>query len=342
MCSLLRQSSINSSMNLISHILSRSAVLSVHFTAPDTYVLILYRLRQTVDSVVVERKEEVSLDRLESLKVNEPMLLLFSGHGVACRVLPAPEIVSRVKADADTFAWTEDVSEKRFVFARREQVKPLFERLDEVGIVPVWTEYAAGDDQERVVAVAVHFYSEQVRLRYLCRPSDESSQLLSLICRRVRLPLLGAVLALLVVNTMVYDSLKKRHAVQRTLLAAREKEHGVLQARSAEREAVAEEFLHHLPWRYAVLMDRVGSQVPEKTVLREFCIQPLDKRIETDNPMSYKSNTILIRGATKTSSDISVFVGRLRNEPFVHELKLSSIEQERDSGLWSFEISLQL
>ena len=190
--------------------------------------------------------------------------------------------------------------------------------------------------------MADRFYARQLRPKYLLRPSTESSRLLTLLCRRLRLPVLGAVLALLVANTLAYDSLKERYAAQRAVIAAREKEQGASRTRSAEREAAAAEFSQRLQWRYAVLMDRIGGLVPDGLVLRELAVQPLKKKIEAGNAVLTEGNTVLIRGAAEASEDISAFAGRLRDEPFVRELRLKGIEQERDSGLWTFEIMIAL
>ena len=160
--------------------------------------------------------------------------------------------------------------------------------------------------------------------------------------RRLRLPVLGLILLLLVVNTFASGSLRERRAQQRTVLSAREKKQDASQARSEQRRAAVAEFSRRLPYRHALLLDRVASHVPPAVTLSVLAVQPLSKTLEEGKDPVFVSETLSIRGVTNDASAVSELMTGLRSEPPLREARLEGLEQNRESGATEFKITVAL
>lgn len=131
-------------------------------------------------------------------------------------------------------------------FVRREQVEPLGQRLAANGIPVMDIRYGpvAADPEQEALRQAERFYRDTLKWRTLLRPTPEGRMVAKAAERRLRLPVLGLMLLLLVVNTFASGSLRERHAQQRTVLSAREKKQDASQARSEQPRAAVAEFSH--------------------------------------------------------------------------------------------------
>ena len=329
-------------MNPAGYILNRLILLVIHNEASDRSSWMLYRLRRKRDKVLVEQKETIDPDKLASMKLHEPVLLRFSGYGIVSKTLSASEIVARVTADPHTFVWTEEVSTDRFVFARREQIAPALEKLSSAGILPVGIEYAVESDETEIVRSVERFGTERLHIRKLLHPTPENARLLTLFCRRLRLPLLGAVLLLLIVNTLVYGSFQDRCAVLQETIALQREKQGTMRDFSERRRQLVETFDRRLPFRHAILADRIASHVPPAVTLTSLAVQPLVRAIETEKDPVLMSGILSIKGSTADPSAVSQMIAGLKTEPFAEVMTLTRMEQNRESGMTEFEITIEL
>ena len=200
---------------------------------------------------------------------------------------------------------------------------------------------AAGPEQE-ALRQAERFYRDTLKWRTLLRPTPEGRMVAKAAERRLRLPVLGLMLLLLVVDTFASGSLQERRAQQRTVLSAREKRQDASQARSEQRRAAVAEFSHRLPYRHALLLDRAASHVPLSVTLTSLAVQPLSKTLEEGKDPVFASETLSIRGVTNDASAVSELMTGLRSEPPLHEARLEGLEQNRESGATEFKITVAL
>ena len=250
-------------------------------------------------------------------------------------------------SDPETFAWSfsdEKEDSGSISFVRREQVEPLGQRLAENGIPFMDIRYgrAAADPEQEALRQAERFYRDTLKWRTLLRPTPEGRMVAKAAERRLRLPVLGLMLLLLVVNTFASGSLQERRAQQRTVLSAREKRQDASQARSEQRRAAVAEFSRRLPYRHALLLDRVASHVPPAVALSALAVQPLSQTLEKGKDPIFASETLSIRGVTNDASTVSELMTGLRSEPPLHEARLEGLEQNRESGATEFKITVAL
>lgn len=334
--------------NLLQRLIGPLAVLRVHFTDADNYSMSLFVLGCTGEQIrVLHREDEPDAAILKKECAIRPVLISVSGYGIITKPSEDAAIVEKVTADPERFVWSlsdETDTPGSISFVRREQVEPLGQRLAENGIPSVGIRYgpAAADPEQEAERQVEHFYRDALKWRTLLRPTPAGCVIAKTLARRLRLPVLGLTLFLLLLNTLAYDLLRERRAKQRTVLSAREKTQNVSQARSGQRRAVIADFSRRLPYRHALLLDRTASHVPPAVTLSTLAVQPLSKTLEDGRDPALVSGTLSIRGVTDDAAAVSVLMAGLKSEPPVREARLEQLEQNRESGSTEFKITIAL
>ena len=333
---------------ILQRIVGSLTVLCVRFEEADRYAMRLFVLEGHREGCRILRKSaEPGADALKKECSGRPVLISVSGYGVVTKPAEDTAIVGKVTSEPETFAWSfsdEKEDSGSISFVRREQVEPLGQRLAANGIPSINIRYerVAADPEQEALRQAERFYRDTLKWRTLLRPTPEGRMVAKAAERRLRLPVLGLMLLLLVVNTFASGSLRERHAQQRTVLSAREKKQDASQARSEQRRAAVAEFSRRLPYRHALLLDRVASHVPPAVTLSVLAVQPLSKTLEEGKDPVFVSETLSIRGVTNDASAVSELITGLRSEPLLREARLEGLEQNRESGATEFKITVAL
>ena len=333
---------------LLQRLVGPSTVLCIRFGDAENYAMRLFVLGLDRSGLRILREcADPDADALKKECSGRPVLISVSGYGIVTKPTEDTAIVEKVTSDPETFAWSfsdEKEDSGSISFVRREQVEPLGQRLAANGIPFMDIRYgrAAADPEQEALRQAERFYRDTLKWRTLLRPIPEGRMVAKAAERRLRLPVLGLMLLLLVVNTFASGSLRERRAQQRTVLAARGKRQDASQARSEQRRAAVAAFSHRLPYRHALLLDRAASHVPLSVTLTSLAVQPLSKTLEEGKDPVFASETLSIRGVTNDASAVSELMTGLRSEPLLREARLESLEQNRESGETEFKITVAL
>ena len=333
---------------LLQRLVGPSTVLCIRFGDAENYAMRLFVLGLDRSGLRILREcADPDADALKKECSGRPVLISVSGYGIVTKPTEDTAIVEKVTSDPETFAWSfsdEKEDSGSISFVRREQVEPLGQRLAANGIPFMDVRYgrAAADPEQEALRQAERFYRDTLKWRTLLRPIPEGRMVAKAAERRLRLPVLGLMLLLLVVNTFASGSLRERRAQQRTVLSAREKRQDASQARSEQRRAAVAAFSHRLPYRHALLLDRAASHVPLSVTLTSLAVQPLSKTLEEGKDPVFASETLSIRGVTNDASAVSELMTGLRSEPLLREARLESLEQNRESGETEFKITVAL
>lgn len=333
---------------ILQQIVGPLTVLCVRFEEANRYAMRLFVLGLDRSGLRILREcADPDADALKKECSGRPVLISVSGYGVVTKPAEDTAIVGKVTSEPETFAWSfsdEREDSGSISFVRREQVEPLGQRLAANGIPVMDIRYGpvAADPEQEALRQAERFYRDTLKWRTLLRPTPEGRMVAKAAERRLRLPVLGLMLLLLVVNTFASGSLRERHAQQRTVLSAREKKQDASQARSEQRRAAVAEFSHRLPYRQALLLDRAASHVPLSVTLTSLAVQPLSKTLEEGKDPVFVSETLSIRGVTNDASAVSELMTELRSEPPLHEARLEGLKQNRESGAIEFKITVAL
>ena len=333
---------------ILQRIVGPLTVLCVRFEEANRYAMRLFVLGLDRSGLRILREcADPDADALKKECSGRPVLISVSGYGVVTKPAEDTAIVGKVTSEPETFAWSfsdEREDSGSISFVRREQVEPLGQRLAANGIPVMDIRYGpvAADPEQEALRQAERFYRDTLKWRTLLRPTPEGRMVAKAAERRLRLPVLGLMLLLLVVNTFASGSLRERRAQQRSVLSAREKRQDASQVRSEQRRAAVAAFSHRLPYRHALLLDRAASHVPLSVTRTSLAGQPLSKTLEEGKDPVFASKTLSIRGVTNDASAVSELMTGLRSEPPLREARLEGLKQNRESGATEFKITVAL
>lgn len=332
---------------ILQRIVGPLTVLCIRFEDADRYATHLFILEgYGAGCRILRESAEPDAAALKKACAGRPVLISVSGYGVVTKPIEDTAIVGKVTSDPETFAWSfsdEREDSGSISFVRREQVEPLLENLSGKGVPIADLRYAsAAESPEREARRQAEGFYRNLSWRTLLRSSLESRMAAKAAERRLRLPVLGVMLLLLVVNTLVSGSLQERRAQLRTVLSAREKKMERSQERTAGRTAIIADFTRRLPYRHALLLDRAASHVPPSVTLTSLAVQPMLKTLEEGHDPVCAYGFLTIRGRTQDAGSVSALMGGLKSEPLLREARLEGLEQNRESGETEFKIAVAL
>ncbi len=308
-------------MGLVANILGRPRVLVVSFASADTWSL-------QFDG---EPESVPDLAAVQARAGKAPLLVAVCGYGVIAKDA-ASDATAKVTAPGSGFLWQRDAGQ--VVFVREAQVES-FAALKPLAIV-------CGASAADAGRIAAHHYDEHTRLRDLLRPTPESSTLASLLARRIQMPVLCVLLALLAANAFVGARVLDRWQAAQAERTALEKRLGQADNTSRNRAQTLAEWGRIPPHGFAWLCDRAASAVPRDVTLASLTIQPLLKAIEEGRQPRFSENEMVVTGHTRRSESVSEYAAALGTLGLAGQVRLSSVEYDREKGTYTFRINLEL
>lgn len=270
-----------------------------------------------------------------------PVLLVVTGYGVLDKArTDQTGIVERVLADRINF------------FCRERNDTLLFIRSVQLGNITALLEKNKIDccDIEllkEITPSALENYVEtfvrtHVKLSVIFRPGKRNSILSETLYKKARFYLLGVILFLLVANLFFnakFEEIASRQTVQ---LLALEKQNGKQTLVSKEKQKILTEFAEQLSWKYSVLCDYIAAQVPPEITLERISVQPLRKQLMNGMPPLVNNNRILVGGHAGDVTEITRFISRLEKEPYACGVHLRQMHQDKESGVFLFNLEIML
>lgn len=329
-------------MNIIAKILCDCNVLLAEYTSSGDYSLRMRRYRVGTEGVgepLEDDEVQVLGDAAKSLN-RLPLILAVSGYGVLSKdAESSADIVGRVRAEGSGFIWSEEGDVLTFV--REEQVAPLIEQLKTNGIRPMLTA-CVGQDKDAVGRMVDRVYSEYANFKALLRPSAVSSRFAQQLAGKLKMPMLGVVLLVLVVNFMVSGGVRSTYEARRAEMQAIENERGQENEVSSQRKQAIEQFGRAFPEDFSFICDRVALAVPGEITLRSLEVQPLIRPAENGKKLQLMENRVTIKGESPDSERISFYASSIEKLKIVAKVNLTAVEQEPETGLLVFRIDLEL
>lgn len=265
----------------------------------------------------------------DKIRSRGPLLIFVMGYGVICkRRGEADHVVDKVLNDTKNFM-SDLSSEDRVWFVRREHIESLYVKYPDA--IAIKCTPLDEDDVGEVVA-------KELRFGF----SEKGSILCSVLARKLRLPMSLIVFVVMLVNFFVYDDLGQK-VQERELLLQRLESERVKRVSFTENAAkIVDEYRYDLPHKHSFIYDRIGVIVPESIILQKVSIQPLKKAIENNRKIELVKGELIIKGRSGEVESISSFIAMLHDESFVADLRLESIDQDVDTGLFQFILRVKL
>ena len=334
-------------MNLKTVCIPHLSILWVRFETSDRWTLILYHLHS--------RKGRPSIIRHETLDENAPwpeanvypVLVLCGGHGVIVKESEtATDLIARVCNQNDRFRWSRypDSSGEHFAFAQRTQLLPLEEWLQDVPVVDLQLSALPNPDQQSRATLerADRFYRPELSWKMFLKPSAQSTILANGIVSRLRLPVLGLLLLLLIGNYLLSDHLTAQKQQWQQQVDIARTRLGQQERLSDQKQQLWQDFnrLPEIP--YALICDRIAEAVPADISLTELSVQPLQKKLEEHKTLALDERIITLKGMAIQADEITEFAQRLQQNPLIQTLTLIRLEQETETPFFRFHIRMSL
>ena len=334
-------------MGIVGKILSRNDVLVVTFRDGESYDLRLVKCRYGRDGVAAEEEVQQAADMGELRKelASTPVTVLIGGYGVITKQADAAaDIVAKVTAGQSGFRWTLAGNELSFV--RGEQLRTLEYSLDEAKakVVAVHCAPLNKDTDLRHTAAeyAERWYRESANMRAVLRSSATGSAMAQLMARQLRLPVLAIVLLALMINATGSSGVRTRYEAANVELQALHRTIGQSDDATRRQQELIREYGRALPHRISLLCDRAAMVVPDGVMLGSLAVQPLLRSIEAGKKATFAYDRIEIAGHASTSAAVSGYINELTALGMALQVRLASIERDRESGLFNFKITLEL
>jgi|GEM_PF-3792217 len=262
-----------------------------------------------------------------------PTLLYVCGYGVLTK---QKEQIDKIITDKNKFLFSQQ-QDGSISFVKRSQVDSLSEKFHTplLGL-------GCAKNPSAAIELGKKEYEETLRFRKLFRLDKTGDLLAALIYERMKWPVLIIALILVAINFIVRGPLEKKYNENHALLVVMQKEKSRKKDLSEQQKELLQEFSSGIHARFASLADKVAQCVPEHILLHELSIQPLSQPLEEREALRIEPFTLLVRGDSPQTSDISRLVSNLREIEGVTDLKIMSVEQSRDERLLNFEIKIKL
>ena len=262
-----------------------------------------------------------------------PTLLYVCGYGVLTK---QKEQIDKIITDKNKFLFSQQ-QDGSISFVKRSQVDSLSEKFHTplLGL-------GCAKNPSAAIELGKKEYEETLRFRKLFRLDKTGDLLAALIYERMKWPVLIIALILVAINFIVRGPLEKKYNENHALLVVMQKEKGRKKDLSEQQKELLQEFSSGIHARFASLADKVAQCVPEHILLHELSIQPLSQPLEEREALRIEPFTLLVRGDSPQTSDISRLVSNLREIEGITDLKIMSVEQSRDERLLNFEIKIKL
>ena len=339
--------------------LDRITVIFAFLQQDGVIKLDVLRLVRGKHGVQVEEDvREVIAGDIGEMKLKEPTLLLVAGHGIIRKVFhEGDEDGIRRVTENENIIWERfdrDDGECVLCFTRRDKIESLEEELHGYQVPVIETclqgvrsgEEGLPMNQEWVrgtaIGLAERFYDRGITWNDLLKGGKRGDSLAALIAGKIKLIALLCLLGLLVVNYLWNTSVREKCASLQLEIVSLERDVSNREELSREMERVVREFEGSGTGRMSVVLDRVAALIPPEVNLDMLVVNPLLKGLEEGKSVVTRDGCIELSGVTADPEQVTSFTGRLSSSAFARQVKLVSLDRNRETGLFNFKIWIRL
>ncbi|MDR0894159.1 MAG: hypothetical protein LBN06_02480 [Prevotellaceae bacterium] len=284
----------------------------------------------------------------EKLK-HRPVILYITGEGVLSKHYPTEDVARKKITENKELLWSVTSSGKdsegvTVSFMRRERIAPLLEELDRYA-VPILEQHIASTHLSAGELSPGEALKRAFALSNLRRKPEQLNLLCRLLYHRLQLPVLLLFLVLLLGNFLLSERWRRENNLLQTELSARQR-NDKLQKESREKQGrISNEYRKVPSVSFALLSDRIASYVPEEVRLNRLSLFPATSSgslIGRDKEVKLSFGIIHLTGETTIPGSATLFSRFLSNDPLFDSVKVVSLERQKDSPLFQFELHLKI
>ena len=277
-----------------------------------------------------------------------PLLVVIKGDDIIHREIDSQEDIERI-TDHPDFLWEKHPlpnGNQEIVFTRAQFYRPVLEKIAKTGVpiisIHLWNGEASSPNRFIAENSITRFYTEELHWRLLFQQTSRAKNISLLITRKLLLPGLVGLLGLLVLNFFLNQQVTSAMAEVQSKLSGVQKDISAEEKLSQESQLIIQRFEQIERISVASIADQIASLVPGDMLLETFFIfSPLDK-ITPGKPLQVDQHTILIQGICQKADAVPRFMNELSRLSFSREVTLTSIEQEKRSRFFKFNLKMTL
>lgn len=283
------------------------------------------------------------------IRTDWPLFILVSGEGILKKEYRTEEEgMRRITENPDLLYEREDLEEDRVVlkFMRREKLDHFLQAQQGVRVDGIRffegkeTDFLSSASGFSATVKALR--EQELSLKRLFQPDEGGQRLANRMFRRLKLPVLGICLGLLMLNFFVASGLEEHCRELQQLLTERQQ---LQRGRNQESERM-QELTGKIRERgmegCAILFDRLAHCVPEAVNLSALTLAPLTEKMKNGKLPLTDSDIILLKGETFQPVQINQLCKQLSRESFCKEVKLTRMSRVKDSKTYRFEVEVEL
>lgn len=279
-------------------------------------------------------------------KFNAPLILIVSGKGVISKNYNEnSEELKQITNQPNDFLFACEKMENgllKVTFLRRKLYDALCKELNvgELPLVEVRIDTNNNLDEEARKA-AEEFWTSRFSIKEAFTPSMRSSNLLSLIARKISLPVLSVLLAVLLANFFIRQNIAGRLKEQQYLLAQAKKNTVQTEKSLGEKQQILDQLANESNYPYAWIADQIASVVSDEIILTELNIQPLVDRVQENKPVKVERNKVVIKGKSTNSTSVAAFVDSIHGIGIFGTVELDILNKDKNDN-YQFTLNISL
>ncbi|MCD7970262.1 MAG: hypothetical protein LUF87_07910 [Alistipes sp.] len=271
-----------------------------------------------------------------------PCIVCYTGYGIISR--PKDDIPVKIReklnAGSDEFIWSA-TKDGQISLIRGEQVRSIYRTFEKGKRLIVGTVVGGDQSDDKVVENAGRLLGE-FRAKDVLRLDKTGSALATVVYHRLRMPVLGIVLVLLLINYFVGANAHAKLSRALTDVQRYEMAAGLAGEAGRQKTELYEKFDRRIPHGFSWICDRLAIVLPPSVQLVALKLQPLARSIEQVKELKIEERIVEISGNAGNTEDILLYISALKQLNFAREVRMVSFEQERNSNLLFFKLMVLL
>ncbi len=333
-------------MNLLVNILRKVHVIHA-VNVGNKFVFHLFELSIGKDGIrIVKCLNDLTLAEITDRKYDTPLILTLSGKGVVSKnyQIDSKELKQIIEQPNDFLFACENIGNGslRVTFLRRKLYDVLNNEFDTRKLTFVEIRIDGNNNPElEARKAAEEFWASNFGFKEAIIPSMRSCCLLSLMARKILLPVLLVLLVILLANFFVQQNIAEQLKEQQFLAAQTKRNAAQVEKNLDEKQQILDNLANETKYPYAWIADKIASVVPGDVILTELSIQPLKDRIQVNKSVNVEKDKVLIKGKSADPLSVTTFVDSIQAFGVFGAVQLTMHNRDKkDNYLFTLDVCL--
>ncbi len=309
----------------------------------------LWKVRFAKGSLRFEQKDFKMEGSLEKWK-HSMALLSITGEGVVSKLYRKDDAsIKKVTENEEllgSITPTESGEELVVSFLRKDAVGEFLNRLEKnhIYVLDKWIGKIGTFNKENYVA---GFYEKEMNLAAIRQTPGRLNMVCNVIYYKLRLPVLLVFFFLLLGNFFLNTRYRKEYEAVQTELSMKQRSDKVQQENQKKKGRIQAEYQKIPDCSFALIADRIASYVPTNVSLHLLSVFPLESGggssiVNRQKGLKLRTGTVIVKGEVEIPGSITLLSQLLSSDKMFSKVEILSLERQKDSSMYSFELLINL